>query len=257
MLPEEIELNRLESEQATLEDQVANDELTLETLKVETTWFQYQYNQNVAQLYAELDRIIAKIARVKAGFDISDAEAQAQAEATEQQAKSSAEEAGLTEKQPPPPPPEITPELKQAFRQARKLMYPDHATTDAEWDRRNVIMAQVNAAYAKGELATIEKLMIEFGQDPEAITGEDVPARLVRTIRRIAQLRRRMTQAEQEIAALKTGELYELMITVNEANAAGVDTLGDLAQHIMAQISERKIELEMIRHHRVADSSNH
>ena len=33
MLPEEQELNRLESEQATLEDQVATAELTLETLK--------------------------------------------------------------------------------------------------------------------------------------------------------------------------------------------------------------------------------
>ena len=34
MLPEEQELNRLESEQAILEDQVANAELTRETLNV-------------------------------------------------------------------------------------------------------------------------------------------------------------------------------------------------------------------------------
>jgi hypothetical protein len=245
MLPEEQELNRLESEQTALEDQVANAELTLETLKVDTARFQHQYYQTVARLYVELDRLVAQIARVAAGFDLDDDEAQAQAEAAERQAQQSAEEAGLTEKQPPPPP-EITPELKQAFRQAAKLMHP-RTTSDAECERRNLIMAQVNIAYAKGDLATIEKLILEFGQDPEAITGEDVAARLVRSIRRIAQLRRRITEVEQEIAALAADELYELMMTVAETKAAGGDALGDLAQHIMQQISERKIELEMIR----------
>lgn len=256
MLPEEQELNRLESEQAALEDQVANAELTLETLKVDTLRFHYHYKQTVARLYVELDRLDAQIARAKAGFDLDDDEAQAQAEAAERQAQQSAEEAGLTEKQPPPPP-EITPELKQAFRQAAKLMHPDRATTDSERERRNVIMAQVNVAYAKGEQATIEKLMIEFGQDPEAITGDDIGSRLVKVFRRIAQLRLRLTQAEQEIAALTDDELYELMITVTETNAAGGDALGDLAQHIMQQISERKIELEMIRQRRAVDTSCH
>jgi len=255
MLPEEQELNRLESEQAALEDQVANAELALETLKVDTLRFHYHYNQTVARLYVELDRLVAQIARAAAGFDLDDDEAQAQAEAAERQAQKSAEEAGLTEKQPPPPP-EITPELKQAFRQAAKLMHPDRATTDSERERRNVIMAQVNVAYAKGEQATIEKLMLEFGQDPEAITGDDLAARMIRTIRRNAQLRRRLTEAEQEIAMQTSDELYELMITVTETNAAGGDALGDLAQHIMQQISERKIELEMIRQRKVVDTSS-
>ncbi|MFI3188166.1 MAG: hypothetical protein QX190_01200 [Methylococcales bacterium] len=43
-------------------------------------------------------------------------------------------------------------------------MHPDRATTDAKRDRRNIIMAKVNVAYAKGDQAAIEKLMIEFGQ---------------------------------------------------------------------------------------------
>jgi len=247
---------RQESEQATLEDQVASAELTLETLKVETARFQHHYYQTVGQLYVELDRLVAQIARAKAGLDTDDAEAQAQAEAAERQAQKSAEEAGLAEKQSLPPP-EITPELKQAFRQAAKLMHPDRATTDAERKRRTVIMAQVNVAYAKGEQATIAKLIIEFGQDPEAITGEDVASRLVKTIRRIAQLRRRIAEAKQEIDAQKAGELHELMITVIETEVMGGDPLGDLARHIMQQISERKIELETIRQRRVSDITSH
>jgi hypothetical protein len=252
MLPEEQELNRLENEQAILEDQVANAELTLETLKVETALFEHNYYQTVGRFYVELDQLVAQIARAEAGLDVDNVEAQAEAEAAEQQAQQSAEEAGLTEKQPVPPR-EITPELKQAFRQAAKLMHPDRATTDAERVRRNVIMAQVNVAYAKGDQAAIEKLILEFGQDPEAITGEDIAARLVKTIRRLAQLRRRMAEAEQEIALQKAGELYDLMVTVSETLAMGGDPLADLAMHIMQQISERKIELETIRQRRVAE----
>jgi hypothetical protein len=252
MLPEEQELNRLESEQATLEDQVATAELTLETLKAETSQFQYHYHQKVGRLFAELDRLIAQIARAEAGLDMDNAEAQTQAEAAEQQAQKSAEEAGLTEKRKPPPP-EITSELKHVFRQAAKLMHPDRATTNTERERRTNLMAKVNVAYAEGNQTAIEKLMIEFGQDPEAITGEDVAARLVKTIRRIAQLRRRMTEAEQEIAVQKVQELHELMIIVIEAKELGGDPLGDLARKIMQQISERQIELETIRQRRVAD----
>jgi hypothetical protein len=251
MLPEEQELNRLESEQAILEDQVASDELTLETLKAESAQFEYHYYQTVGLLYVELDRLIAQIARAEAGLDLDNAKAQAEAEAAEEQARKTAEEAGVVEKQPPPPP-EITPELKQTFRQAAKLMHPDRATTDAERDRRNIIMAKVNVAYAKGDQAAIEKLIIEFGQDPEAITGGDIASRLVKTIRRIAQLRRRATEVEQEITLLKQNELIELMTTITEAKALGGDPLADLAQQIMQQISERKIELEMIRQRRTA-----
>lgn len=254
MLPEEQELNRLESEQTALEDQVATAELTLETIKVETAKFQYYYHQIVGRLFAELDSLVAQIARAEAGIDEDNLEAQAQAEAAEQQAQQSAEEAGIAERQKAPPP-EITPELKQVFRQAAKLMHPDRATTDAERDRRTTLMAKVNVAYSEGNQIAIEKLMIEFGHDPEAIIGEDVAARLVKTIRRIAQLRRRMTETEREIASQKAQELHELMITVIEAKELGGDPLGDLAKQILQQISERKIELELVRQRRVANVS--
>lgn len=66
----------------------------------------------------ELDHLVAQIARAEAGLDIDNIEAQAEAEAAERQAQQSAEEAGLTEKQLVSPR-EITPELKQAFRQGK------------------------------------------------------------------------------------------------------------------------------------------
>ena len=246
MLPEEQELSRLEAEQATLEDQVATAELTLETIKTESAQIQYRYYRTVGRLYVEQDELEALIARVEADQDPENEEAEVQAEVAEEQAKKSAEEAGITEKQTPPPP-VITPELKQVFRQAAKLMHPDRATTNEERERRHIIMSKVNVAYSKGDMLAIEKLITEFGQDPEAITGDDIGARMIKVIRRIAQLRRRMEESEHDINALTNTEIYELFITITETEAMGGDPLGDLAKQIMQQISERKIYLDMLR----------
>ncbi len=92
MLPEEQELNRLESEQAALEEQVATAELALETGKTETVQFQHRYHQTVGRLYAQLDELDAQIARVQAGLSPNDAAAQIRAQAAEKQAQTSAEE---------------------------------------------------------------------------------------------------------------------------------------------------------------------
>lgn len=246
MLPEEQELTRLESEQAELEEQVTSDELALETSKTEIAQFQYRYHQTVGRLFAQLDELDAQIAKAQAGCFPDNATAQAHAQAAEQQAKKSAEEAGLIEAQPAPPP-AITPELKLAYRQAAKLMHPDRATTETERLRRTALMVQVNLAYERGDIKAIEKLIEEYGQDPEAITGEDVASRLVKTIRRIAQLRRRMGEVKQQMDAMQQTEIFHLKHTIEEAEAMGGDPLGDLAKRLMQQLAERKIQLEIAR----------
>ncbi|MDD2760432.1 MAG: J domain-containing protein [Methylomonas sp.] len=246
MLPEEQELARLEAEQAELEEQVTTAELELETLKVELAQFQYRYYQGPGRLYAELDEWDARIAMAESGMHPDDLEAQFRAKAAEEQARHSAEEAGVIEKSPPPPP-EITPETKQAFRKAAKLMHPDRATTDDERKRRNEMMAKVNLAYEKGDQAAIEKIIVEFGEDPEAIHGDDIASRMIKTIRRNAQLRRRSGEIEKDRAEVEQHELFELFVTVKEAEEMGGDPLGDLVQEILKQISERKIQLEILR----------
>lgn len=247
MLPEEQELIRLETEQAELEEQVASAELELETAKAETAQFHHRYHQTVGRLYAQLDELDALIAKVQAGLSPDDAAAQAHALAAEQQAKASAEEAGLIEAQPAPPP-VITPELKFAFRQAAKIMHPDRATNEPERLRRNALMAQVNVAYERGDQVAIEKLIKDYGRDPEAIVGEDIASRIVKAIRRIAQLRRRMSEIQEEIGAQQRTEIFQLKQTIEETEALGGDPLGDLAKQLMEELSERKIKLELASH---------
>jgi len=244
ILPEEQELTRLEGEQAALEEQVTSAELGLETTKTEIAQFQRRYYQTVGRLYAQLDELDAQIANAQAKNSPADEAAQAHAETAQEQARKSAEEAGLIEAQPAPTL-VITPELKAAYRQAAKLMHPDRATTDSERLRRNALMAQVNRAYERGDQKAIEKLIVEFGQDPEAIAGEDVASRIVKAIRRIAQLRRRLGEVQQEMESQRQTELYQLKKTIEETEAMGGDPLGDLAQRLLQELSERKIQLEI------------
>lgn len=246
MLPEEQELVRLESEQAALEDQVTTAELALETSKTETTQFQLRYHQTVGRLYAQLDELDSLIAEVQVDISPEDATSQAHAQAAREQAKASAEEAGLIEALPAPLP-VITPEMKLAFRQAAKLMHPDRATNETERLRRTALMAQVNLAYESGDQKTIENLIAEYGQDPESITGGDVASRIVKAIRRIAQLRRRMDEVQQQMDEIQKTEIFQLKKNIEETEAMGGDPLGDLKQRLKQELSERKIQLEIVK----------
>lgn len=238
----ELELARLEAEQAQLEEQVALFELERETTKTDMARFQKRYYDMVGRLFVELDKLLAGISQQQAAANPDDLEAQQQARTAQDKARQSAEEAGLIEAQPEPPA-EITPECKKAYRKAAMLMHPDRATSDAERERRTQMMAQVNLAYERGDQAALEKFIIEFGEDPEAITGVDAASRMMKSRRRIAQLSRRMSEIEQELDAIREAEIFQLMTTVEESEAMGDNPLGELAAKLLQEISRRRITL--------------
>ena len=254
MLPEEEGLARLEAEQTNLKEQVTSAELILETTKAETAQFQHRYYRAVGRLFALLDELDAHIANLRSEQAPDDAPLKAQARAAKQQANKSAEEAGLVEAQPEPPP-VITSGLKHAYRQAVKLIHPDLATTEHERQRRTELMAQVNLAYERGDQKAIEKITEEFGEDPEAIVGEDIASRIVKAMRRIAQLHRRLAEVKLEIEALKKSEIFQLKQTVEKAEEIGSDVLGDLAEQLMQEISVRRATLDVIRQNVAASRS--
>ncbi len=239
---QELELARLEAEQAQLEEQVALFELERETTRTDVARFQKRYYDTVGRLLVELDTLLAGLSRQAAEANPDDLAAQNEARAAQERARQSAEEAGLIEAQPEPPA-EITPECKKAYRKAAMLMHPDRATSDAERERRTQMMALVNLAYERGDQAALEKLIVEFGEDPEAITGVDAASRMLKASRRIAQLRRRMNEIEQELDGLREAEIFQLMTAVEEAEALGDDPLGELAAALLKEISGRRSAL--------------
>jgi len=154
MLPEEKELARLEAEQAELKERVSAAELEQETIKTETAQFQSRYYQTVGRLYVQLDELDAEIAKIRLDRVPNDATLKAHADAAKQRAQKSADEAGFVRAQPKPPP-VISPDLKQAYRKAVKLIHPDLSVTEHEHRRRTELMALVNLAYERGDQAAI------------------------------------------------------------------------------------------------------
>ena len=207
----------------------------------------------VGRFYAQLDELDAQIANAQAGLSPDDAAAQDHAQAAQEQARKSAEEAGLIEAQPPPPL-VITPQLKQAFRRAAMMMHPDRATTEPERLRRHGLMIKLNLAYERGDQQAIEKLVLEFIQDPvmqeiedpELIADQGVELRVLTTIRRTGQLRRRMDEIQEELQEKTQSDIYKLKITIERAELRGGDPLGDLAEQLLQELSERRIRLEEI-----------
>lgn len=245
-LPEEHELYRLEAEQAELEEQVTQAELALETAKTDTERFRHRYYEAVGRLYAELDELDAQLAYERMLHAPGDPVAQTAAQTAQARAEKSAEEAGLVHARPEPPP-DTSAELKQLYRKATRLMHPDRATTEPERLRRTELMARVNRAYERGDMRAIEKLILEFGHDPEAIEGEDVASRIVKTIRRIAQLRRRLGEAQRELKAQQQTSTFKLKKTIETAEAMGGDPLGELTRQLAQAIAERRIQLAIAR----------
>jgi hypothetical protein len=250
------ELTRLVSDQAKLAEQVISAELELETAKTETAQFQRRYYEMVGRFYAQLDELDAQIANAQAGLSPDDAATQIHAQAAQEQARKSAEEAGLIEAQPPPPL-VITPQLKQAFRRAAMMMHPDRATTEPERLRRHGLMIKLNLAYERGDQQAIEKLVLEFIQDPEMqeiedpelIADQGVELKVLKTIRRTGQLRRRMDEIQQELQEKRQSDIYKLKATIERAELRGGDPMGDLAEQLLQELSERKIQLEEITKH--------
>ena len=138
-------------------------------------------------------------------------------------------------------------EIQELYRRLAKKVHPDLAVDEKDRERRTRIMAEVNKAYAEGDIERLEAILEEWEASPDAIEGEDVGSRLVRTIRMIARVKRRLGQIEKEVQALTETELYELKIRINEAAQEERDLIEELAAGVDAQIERARARLEELR----------
>jgi uncharacterized coiled-coil protein SlyX len=210
--------------------------------------FRAEYLRRFAPLYAELDRVEAEIARLIASEQMTTsswmeaAEAEARAEESRKALGDGTDE-GPSERAPVAP----APELKALYRDTAKRIHPDLATDQAEKDRRHALMASLNAAYAAGDAGAIERILDGEAVRPEAIEGDDVGARLMRTIRRIAQVRRRLTEIDGLAAALRSDPLFVLFEISRADWTAGIDPLADDEAALCERLASARARLKALR----------
>jgi chromosome segregation ATPase len=247
--PEEEELARKREELAQLEAELADRELDLATLRTELHRFEQTYLRVVGVRYAELDELLAQIAELQAKQAPEDedaqhqaAEARARADDTARASEDAAETA-VTERFEP------SPSLKSLYRELAKKVHPDLADNEDDRSLRTRLMAAVNRAYEDGDEARLVAILREWENSPETVSGEGPGADLVRTIRKIAQVRLRLDAIQSEMDQLKATDLYVLMARASEAEAQGRDLLASMATALEEEIVVARNELNRISGH--------
>lgn len=247
--PEESELATKKSELERLSQLLAEKELNLEELKLTVAAFQHRYYSQLGKRYVELDELRAQIAELKARQMPKDHDLNQEAVSARIQARKTAEEyEGIdVEPQTDSLDPEESEDAKRLYRKIASIIHPDKATEDKARNLRTRLMAELNEAYAQKDITKMQNTLDQWHESPEAISGEGTSAELVRTIRAIAQIKRRISEIEAEITAIMTSDIYELMVKVHDADLAGRDILTEMSVFIDSEIEDARNELARLK----------
>jgi ABC-type phosphate transport system auxiliary subunit len=241
--PEEDELARKKAELSELQSRLADQELALTVLRSELTAFERTYLRTVGCRYAELDEIQAQIAEQRARLrpDKSVRDEATHARERAFASRNSVEKAGAE-----PPRGSKSQTLRSLYREVAKRIHPDLATDPLDRARREQFMADANRAYEEGDEARLRAILTEYEASPESVKGEGTAAELVRVIRKIAQVKKRLTKIDQELAELRNSELFALKAKVDRSTVSGTDLLKEMAEDLDVEIAILRERLKKI-----------
>lgn len=244
--PEEDELELKRIELVKLSELVAEKELELASLRNSVIHFEHRYYRQVGIKYVELDEINAQIAEKIAQKKPKDTVSQRESKAARETANNTAKEFHSHEI---PKEEEFTKdfkpsdEIKKLYRQIAMKIHPDRATGEKEKEYQTKLMAEVNDAYANGDIERLRQILREWESSPESVKGEGIAVDLVRMIRSISQIKGRLKTIEKEIETIKETEMHKMMMQVQEAEESGRDLLSELADKIDSDIRLAKERL--------------
>ncbi|HEY4878907.1 MAG TPA: J domain-containing protein [Candidatus Acidoferrales bacterium] len=241
--PEEQELARKRAERAAIESELADRELRSANLRAELGAFEQQYLHYVGSRYAELDELKAGIAERLAKDQPANVRAREAANEARKHAQETKSAAG-EQTDSAPPAFEASPEMKRLYRDVAKRIHPDLTSDRGDRAKRQILMAEANEAYQRGDETRLAKILTEYEWSPDAVQGEGAGAELVRVIRGISQARGRLAEIEAELQELLRSDLYQLKARVDEAQQHGRDVLKEMIEKVEDQIAQARRRLE-------------
>jgi DnaJ-class molecular chaperone len=140
-----------------------------------------------------------------------------------------------------------SPSLKSLYREVARKIHPDLATDESDRDNRHVLMAEANKAYEEGNEARLRAILEEYESRPESFAGEGIAAELIRMIRKIAQIRKRLSEIDEELARLQKSDQAQLKSKVDAASVDGRDLLQEMAKKLDLQIAVSRERLQSFR----------
>ncbi len=225
-------------------------------LELEIAAFEALYNAEVKPIQDELDTVKRHIAEYQTrrevlrlyGNRISPSQLEAEVEL-----RLGAHEARVDEQPSPPrspkwqgaPPSEvpdvaIKAELKSLYRELAKRFHPDLAMSDVEREARGQRMAEINDAYARGDLEMLRRQASRSGVRPA------FPPTLAELLAERDRLDALVVRLRQEIAELNRDPLMLLKIDAALARHSGHDLLAEMAIELHIQLVEQRAVLDRL-----------
>jgi len=235
--PEEQELEDKQQQLSELEDELSQRELDLATLATELQSYEQLYMAVMGWRYAELDGILAQIAKLRLEANPTSSEARTEYTSAQEQARASAESA--SERSHEPAPEHFTPpeDLRKLYREVAKRVHPDLAANDEDRATRTRLMVEANEAYEQGDEDRLRTILEQYEERPEAVQGETIGDKLIKLIRKIAQIKKRLEAISQEIAELEATPIGQLYTQARESGETVEQLLERLAKHLDGEIA--------------------
>jgi hypothetical protein len=242
--PEEEELKLKRRDLAKLEQDLAEKELDLSTLKGELHLFERRYQLVVGAKYTELDEVKAQILELASGLYPRSDEFRAGAQSARERAQGSAKATEDYESDSPEG--EVfkpTENLKKLFRQVAKKIHPDLASDEKEKNRRHELMAKLNQAYDRLDEEAIRAVLVEWEAGYHPDKNVTLGTQLVKIVRQVAQIKKRLSRIEEEWVEINNSGMYQLMNKMALAENTDLDLLEEMAASVDEKINSIKFKV--------------
>ncbi len=227
---ESLETLKLRQELSEVRKVLIAREHRLGELRSHLVSFEGRYLRQVGLLYRRLDEWEQKIAELH-GRSLN----------------SEPEDDGLEPKEPASAFDPAT--LKSVFRNLVKLLHPDFATDAQDEGRRTRLMALANDAYAREDLASIQRMLSGYDPVVTLTSAQNVCDRALQLKVRIAQVMQDVQAIDLQIEDLQRSESATLQKRTLEAARQGRDLLAEMAARVNGRIglAMRQYELDLSR----------
>ena len=241
---EECELARQRVRLAALEARLAERERKLGDVRAALAAFTARYREAVGRYIGELADVEAELEDVLARLcpDLADA----QARTAERPAPTSALATTSPARERARPWARISDALKRLYHEVARRLHPDLAADERERPLRTRLMAEANRAYAAGDAARLQALLLEWEACPDSVTGSGLEAELARVGRAIAWIEERLRAIVAELRALRRSDLWRFRLRVERAAREGRDLLADLGAEQRAKLAVARRRLAVL-----------
>lgn len=245
----ESELSIRRAELSIVRSQIADRELKLITILESLIDFRSRYSSVLRDLYLRLDHINHEISKLTTSSDpLIQCVTQELSDAPEPVNIATTTNLVILV-EPSTSRRRAKSDLVSLFRHAARKLHPDFASNEYERQQRCRAMAQVNDAYERGDIETIQMVLSQWTSDSKTIDSGARSRELDCIFRQLAISNKRLQQIERELAWIKNDQWYVLSQKERKLKARGKDLLVMLSRETEREILKAERILKSLRKH--------